>query len=181
MTASDVLPPASDPSEPSQARTGVLVVVGMVLLGAPLGLLWAAVAPTVEVVLEGGGSRLADPNDDGFFAVDAAFLVLALLAGVLSGSVAWRLVRHPGTGVVIGLVVGGLLAAEVARRTGELVNAGDALAALESGREGVVELSVRLRAEQARLAWPVGALAAHAVAALYTAERSSSRHAVSSG
>lgn len=182
MTASDVLPPASDAgSGRSQSRTGVLVVVGMVLLGAPVGLLWAAVAPTVEVVLGDGTARLVDPNGDGFIAVDGVFLLLALAAGVVCGAVSWRLVRHPGTGVVVGLVVGGLLAAEVARRTGELVNAGEALAALESGREGVVELSVRLRAEQARLAWPVGGLAAHAVGALYARERSAGRHAVSSG
>lgn len=182
MTASDVLPPATDPpSGGSAARTGVLVVIAMVLLGAPVGLLWAAVAPTVEVLLEGGTARLVDPNSDGFIAVDGVFGVLVLLAGVLCGAGAWRLVRQPGTGVVVGLVVGGLLAAEVARRTGELVNAGAALAALESGRDGVVELSVRLRAEQARLAWPVGALAAHAVGALYAHERSAGRGAVSSG
>jgi hypothetical protein len=173
VTAPDVLPPASrPPGFASDARAGVLTAVGVVLLGAPLGLLWAAVAPRVEVVVAAGGAtRLAEPASDGFIAVDGAFLALVLVAGVLSGVVAWWLGRRHGPGVVVGLVVGGLLAAEVASRTGALVDAGEARAALEAGREGVVALSVRLRSEPARLGWPVAALAAHMVLTLFDARR----------
>lgn len=187
MTAPDVLPPASgsgsEGGEGGEARAGVLTVVAMVLVGAPVGLLWAAVAPRVEVVVAAdGGTMLASPDNDGFFAVDAAFLALALVAGVLCGAVAFWLGRAHGPGVVVGLAVGGLLAAEVARRTGELVDAGEAQAVLDAGQAGVVELSVRLRAEAARLAWPVGALAAHLVGTLFTgAPRPAARHQLSSG
>jgi hypothetical protein len=173
VTASDVLPPASSPpSFGSEGFVAIVTVVGVVLLGAPLGLLWAAVAPPVEVVVAAGGATmLADPTNDGFIAVDGFFLGLAVLAGALCGAVAWRVGRRHGLGVVVGLVIGGLLAAEVARLTGELVDEGQARAVVEAGREGVVELSVQLRAESARTGWPVAALAAHMVLTLF-----SSRH-----
>jgi hypothetical protein len=106
------------PTWGQESGAAVLTTVGVVLLGAPLGLLWAAVAPPVDVVVgEGGSTRLADPLRDAFIAVDGTFLVLALLAGLLSGVLGWRLGRRFGPGVVVGLVVGGLLAAEVARVT----------------------------------------------------------------
>lgn len=178
MTAADVPPPAS-PSGGS-ARAGVLVCLGVVLLGAPLGLLWAALAPPVRVEVQGQAQRLVDPASDDIFAVDGTYLVLALLAGVVCGVVAWRLVR-PSTGAVVGLVAGSLLAAEVARRTGQLVDVEQVRAFVESGRDGVVAVPVRLRSQAARLAWPVGALAAQVAAALFTAERAAGRQAVSSG
>lgn len=182
MTAPDVLPAASDPpGYAAESLAGILTVVGVVLLGAPLGLLWAAVAPRVQVVVaEGGGTRLADPSNDGFIAVDGFFLGLGVLAGLLSGAVAWWVGRRYGPGVVVGLVVGGLLAAEVARATGELVDAGQAQAVVEAGRTGVIELSVRLRSEPARTGWPVAALAAHMVLTLFSSRRDAST-AVSSG
>jgi hypothetical protein len=182
VSASNVLSPAeAPPGWGGESLAAILTVITLVLLGGPLGLLWAAVAPRVRVeVSQDGGTQLADPTSDGFIAVDGCFLVLAVLAGVLTGVLAWRVGRRYGPGVVVGLVVGGLLAAEVARQTGELVDAGQAQAVVDAGRAGVVELSVRLRAESARVGWPVAALAAHMVLTLF-AGRSGQRPAVSSG
>lgn len=173
MSASDVLPPESPPPGwGSEGLAGVLTAVGVVLLGAPVGLLWAAVAPRVQVVVaEGGATRLADPANDGFIAVDGFFLGLVVLAGLVCGVLAGRLGRRHGPGVVVGLAVGGLLAAEIARRTGELVDAGQAQAVVDAGRAGLVELSVRLRAESARVGWPVAALAAHMVGTLFSSRQ----------
>lgn len=142
-------------------------MLGCVLLAAPVGLLWAAVSPRVEVVVAAGGATsLTDPTPSAFIASDALFLLLAVLAGLLSGGVASRLGRRHGPAVTLGLVVGGLLAAEAARRTGELVDLGQAQAAVEAARAGAVDLSVRLRSEPARVAWPVAALAVHLVRTL---------------
>jgi hypothetical protein len=151
-----------------------------VLLGAPVGLLWAAVTPRVEVVVAAGGQvRLSDPVAQQYIAADGWFLGLALLAGLLCGLLAWALGRRHGPGVVLGLVIGGLLAAEVARRTGELVDAGVARSAVEAGRAGAVDLAVQLRSEQARVGWPVAALAAHLVLTLFQRDRPA--HGLSSG
>jgi len=173
MTAPDVLPPAaSPPGLLRDAGAGLLTVLGCVLLGAPVGLLWAAVTPRVEVVIAAGGElRLTDPAGQEFIAADGWFLGLVLLAGLVCGLLAWALGRRHGPGVVLGLVVGGLLAAEVARRSGELVDAELARAAVEAGRAGAVDLAVQLRSEQARLGWPVAALAAHLVLTLFQRER----------
>lgn len=173
MSAPDVLPPASaPPGLTSEAGAGLLTVLGCVLLGAPVGLLWAAVTPRVEVVIAAGGEvRLTDPAGQQFIAADGWFLGLALVTGLVCGLLAWALGRRHGPGVVLGLVVGGLLAAEVARRSGELVDADVALSAVEAGREGAVDLAVRLRSEQARIGWPVAALAAHLVLTLFQRQR----------
>lgn len=165
-----------------EALAAVLTVVGLVLLGAPVGLLWARLAPPVEVVAGAGGStRLADPTRDSFIAVDGAFLVLVLLAGLVSGALAWRVGRRHGLGVVLGLAVGGLLAAEVARRTGELVDAGQAQARLDEGYQGLLTLPVRLRSSSARAGWPVAALAAHMVLSLFSTPARAIGDEVSSG
>ena len=162
---------------PAPRRTGataevvaaVLTAVGCVLLAAPLGLLWAGVSPRVEVVVAAPGDvELADPTSTGFIAADGTFLLLAVLAGIVTGLVAFRLGRRHGPGVVLGLVLGGLLGADVARRTGQLVGAEEARTAVEAGREGVVELAVRLRARSAQVGWAVAALLTHVVALLFS-------------
>lgn len=165
MSAPDVVRPDADSRRHGrESLAAVLTVVGLVLLGAPLGLLWAELAPPVEVVAGAGGStELADPTRDSFIAVDGAFLVLVLLVGLVTGALAWRLGRRHGLGVVVGLAVGGLLAAEVARRTGQLVDAGRAQARIDEGYQGLLTLPVQLRSPSARAGWPVAALAAHMV------------------
>lgn len=179
VSASDVVPASSTVSGlRGDACAGLLAVLGCVLLGAPIGLLWAGVTPRVEVIVAAGGATsLADPTTSQFIAADGYFLVLVILAGGLTGVLGWLFARRHGPGVVLGLVVGGLLAAEVARRTGQLVDAGVAQSAVQAGRDGVVELSVRLRSDQARAGWPVAALAAHMVLTLFDG----GRHRFSSG
>lgn len=168
--------PDALPGYGQEARAGVLTVVGLVLLAGPVGLLWAAVAPPVEAVVSAdGATALAEPTRDGFIAVDGVFLALVVLAGLVSGVVAWHAAgRTPRPGVVIGLAVGGLLAAELARRTGQLVDAGAAQAAVDAGREGVVALPIRLRAEAARAGWPATAVTAHLLLQLLSTPRLSS-------
>lgn len=161
---------------PAPRRTGVtaelgaavLTAVGCLLLAAPLGLLWAGISPRVEVVVAAPGDvQLTDPTTTGFIAADGAFLLITVLAGVVTGLLAFRFGRRHGPGVVLGLVLGGLLGAEVARRTGQLVGAEEARSAVEAGREGVVELAVRLRARSAQVGWAVAALLTHVVALLF--------------
>lgn len=154
--------PEPGPSWRADGAAGLLAAVVPVLLGAPVGLLWAAVSPKVEVVLAAGQEpRLADPATDAFIAGDGFFLLAVALAGVVGGLLAWRLGRAHGPAVVVGLAVGGLAAAWVTMRVGSTVGAAEVLQAVQDGQQGALELSLRLRAQEALVGWPVGSLLAY--------------------
>lgn len=156
-----VLPAKASPSLAEDARAGATAAVVTVLLGAPVGLLWAALAPRVDVVLSGEGVQLAEPGTSAFIAGDGYFLLAVLIAGVVGGLVAWRLGRAHGPAVVVGLTLGGLAAAYVAMRVGSTVGLEEVQRAVDSGTQGALELSLRLRAREALVGWPVGALLAY--------------------
>ena len=152
------LPVPAGPSVPADAFAGLVALVVTVLVGAPVGLLWAAFAPRVDVVVTGTDVQLLNPSSSGFIAGDAAFLAAALVAGVVGGIVAWRLGREHGPAVVVGLTLGGLIAAYVAMQVGQQVGLDEVRRAVEAGQQGRLELSLRLRAQESLVAWPVGAL-----------------------
>ena len=152
--------PQEVPRPAADAAAGVVTTVGVVLLGAPLGLLWAAVSPRAEFELRGTDPpSLAEGAARAFLDADVAFGGLALLAGLVSGALAGWLGRRHGPAVVLGLVTGGLLAAYVASRTGRQVGRDAFLAAVrDPGGNGRVEAAVQLFTPEAVVAWPVGAL-----------------------
>jgi len=147
------------------AVAGVVTTVALVLLGAPLGLVWAAVAPRVELVLRGAEPPvLVERASRAFVDADVAFGGLTLLAGLVCGVLAAWFGRRHGPAVVPGLLAGGLLAAYVASRTGRQVGRDAFLDAVrDPGGEGRVEAAVELFTPEALVAWPVGALASFAV------------------
>ena len=149
--------PADDPTRRADTTAGLVTAVVCVLLGAPVGLLWAAVAPKVVVEVSGTAVKLASDAST-FIAGDGYFLGVVFVAGLVTGLAAWALGRRHGPAVVVGLTVGGLLGAYVAARTGELVDEGSARAAVEAGRTGGLELSLVLRSTEAVVGWPIGAL-----------------------
>lgn len=161
-----VLPAAASPSLAEDVRAGALAAVVTVLVGAPVGLLWAAVAPRVDVVVAGQDVQLAEPGTSAFIAGDAFFLLAVLVAGAVGGLIAWRLGRVHGPGVVVGLTLGGLAAAWVAMRVGTTVDLAEVQQAVRAGQQGALELSLRLRAREALVGWPVGALVAYVGASL---------------
>ena len=167
--AFEVPPEATERQEATVAeevRTGLVAAVVTVLVAAPVGLLWAALAPRVDVVVSGDRVDLADSDSAAFIAGDGFFLLAVVLAGVVGGLLAWRLARHPGPGVVLGLTLGGLAAAYVAMQVGEQVGSDAVQAAVDGGRQGALELNLRLRAREALVGWPVGALVAYVGASL---------------
>ncbi|MCW2777143.1 MAG: hypothetical protein JWN17_868 [Frankiales bacterium] len=154
---------ASGTSLRADAAAAGLTTLALVLLGAPVGLLWAAVAPRVPVVLSAAGPNLVDPETGAFAGADVAFGGLVLLVGAVCGFVAFLLGRRYGPGVVVGLLAGGLVAAWVAKQTGEQVGLDDFRTTVRDlAARGTIEASVRLRASEAIVLWPVGALAAFA-------------------
>lgn len=153
--------PASGPPLSHDLRAGLLTVAVTVLVGAPVGLLWAALAPRVAVEVAGQDVQVLDDSRDGFIAVDAWFLAAVVVAGLVGGALAWRLGARHGPAVVLGLTVGGLAAAWIAARVGGEVDRVTVQQVLEQGQQGRRELAVRLRSTSALLGWPLASLLAH--------------------
>jgi len=103
------------------ARVAGAVTAALVLLGAPVGLIWARVSPRIAVSFSAQGPSLDHPESSEFFAADGTFLIVLLLAGLVSGALVWRFTRGHGVGVPVGLAAGGLLGGLVARSVGERV------------------------------------------------------------
>lgn len=167
------LDPPSAPRPRWQADvTAFLVLVStLVLLAAPAGLLWAAVAPRYTVIRKDEG--LEFPNIEStkaFIGADGAYVVIVLVLGLLTGLLAWRYARQYGPATVLALAVGGLLAAWIAGRVGLMPGSHSAVAALgdSSPTRGPVDLYLGMRDQKTghlsvrgawgAVAWPVGAL-----------------------
>jgi hypothetical protein len=157
-TSWSVPPARTAPPWWKDAWAGLLTVAVTVLVGAPVGLLWAALAPRVAVQVVAGDVELLDTPGDAFFAIDGYFLAAVLVAGAVGGLVTWWRASAHGPAVVVALAVGGLAAAWVAMVVGGLVGEGSAAELVAAGAEGRRELAVRLRATSAVLGWPIGAL-----------------------
>jgi len=101
--------------------SSLVVAAGTVLLGVAAGLSWAAVAPRAWLVMTGpGAAALLNPETNAFIAADAAFCIVCLAGGVLSGALGYLLaVRKHGPVGMAGLIAGALAAALVARWVGE--------------------------------------------------------------
>ena len=144
------------------------IIVACVLLGAPTGLLWSAVAPRLTVRLTASGPQVDNlESSKAFVGADGSFLIIVLLLGVLTGLLAWLFARRHGPWTVVALLLGGLLAAQIAATVGLRPGAMDVAAKLENpASRGTVELflgkrdttGTALRAPWAVVGWPVGAL-----------------------
>ena len=104
------------------AVAGVVAVV-VAALGAPIGWLWAAIAPEVEMVKTQIGPYPIEPAPEGYVADDGWFVLLGASAGVLFGVLAWYLLRrHRGPLILVALVAGSIggsvLAAWLGNRVG---------------------------------------------------------------
>lgn len=95
----------------------------MALLGLPAGLLWAGITPPARYVVMNGEAALADIENEALIGVDGRFALIAVVAGVLCGVVAYAAGgRGRDISLVLGLAVGGaaagLLAWWVGRQVG---------------------------------------------------------------
>jgi len=163
-----VAAPADRPSLSGELLTGLLTTLGLVLLGAPLGLLWGAVAPRPDVVLSMGSLDFVDRETKDFIAADGLLFLLGVAAGVLAAVLAWRLGRHRPLGTLLGLVAGAGLASLVAWRTGIRIDDREALLAAARDPAGTraLDLPLALRSHAALLGWPAGGALTFALIAL---------------
>jgi len=97
------------------------VAIGTMALGVLAGLGWAAVAPRPLLVMTSpGAAALVNTETNAFIAADAAFCLVCLAGGVVSGALGYLFaVRKHGPLAMAGLLAGALAAAFVARWVGE--------------------------------------------------------------
>lgn len=130
------------------------------LCGPPLGLLWAAWAPPVRYVLLGDSVVLADPETQALIATDGRFAVLAAVAGLLSGMLAYLAGgRDNDIPLVLGLGTGGLAGALLAWWAGHQSGPEDLNAALRAAAGHAVEGPPDLQATGVVVFWPLLAVA----------------------
>src|SRR5215471_12278986 len=101
--------------------TALAVAIGTVALGVLAGLAWAAFAPRPLLVMTyPGAAALVNVETTAFIAADAAFCLVCLAGGAISGALGYLLaVRKHGPLAMAGLLAGALAAAFVARWVGE--------------------------------------------------------------
>ncbi|MFU8855106.1 DUF2567 domain-containing protein [Micromonospora sp. SL1-18] len=117
------VPPTTGRGRPVRIALGAaLVLTGF---GAPLGLLWAAVAPGTPVRKTAEGAIYATPQPQQPIAADGWFSLLGLGFGVLAAIVLWFLLRRRRgpVGLLAG-ALGGLGAALVAWQLGRRLGLG---------------------------------------------------------
>jgi hypothetical protein len=107
-------------------RAGVIALAALLVLGAPLGLLWRLLAPEGRVVQTARGPYPVDPQPEQYVATDGWFALLGLGFGVLAAVLAWRLLRrHRGPVQLAAVVLGAAGAAPLAWLVGRLWQHGD--------------------------------------------------------
>jgi hypothetical protein len=110
----------------SKRRTAVVTVLaGLVVAtaGAPLGVLWHFLAPTVPVVDAGAsGFVVNDPSPEQYIAADGWFTIVGFGFGLVAAIVTWLVLRrHRGPGLLLAVTAGALAAAPLAWYTGRLI------------------------------------------------------------
>lgn len=118
------LPAGGNGDRPSAAGSlvsCVAILAGSALLGLAGGLVWAQIAPqAVYVVVSRGSADVVNPETTAFIAADAAYCLAGLIGGLIIGLVSYRLaVRRYGPWPMAAVLVGGLVAAGIARWVGE--------------------------------------------------------------
>jgi hypothetical protein len=151
------------------------VAAGTALLGVVAGFCWGLVAPRAWLVMTGpGAAGLPNPETSAFIAADAAFCLVCLAGGVVSGVLGYLFaVRRYGPLGMAGLLAGALAAAFLARWVGEqlgLATFRHLLATLPAGAR--LRDSLALGAPGALAFWPLAAsLVAGGLVALATPGR----------
>ena len=143
------------------ARRDAAVVLGsFLLLGALAGVLWwALVDPAEFTKFPSAGSAMDEVDLGKQFSADGWYVVIAAVAGLVSGMAitGWRS-RDPLLTSAL-LVVGAALAAAVMAGVGYLLGPGNPQAVLEGAKVGAhVPERLDVSATAAYLAWPIAVL-----------------------
>jgi hypothetical protein len=105
-------------------RFAAVVVLVLAVIGAVLGLVWAAWSPPGPAAAVFGGGKFEPEDNEAFVAGDGRFLVIAAAAGLVAGLIVWRRVGRRGPLVALALGVGGLLGALLTELLGHVSGGG---------------------------------------------------------
>lgn len=149
-----------DPSRAGLAGRDAAAVLGVLLVvGVVCGVVWSQVVTPAQFTKLAQGGSMGEDELSKRFAADGWYVVIALVAGVLSGLglAAWRR-RDPLLTSVL-LVLGSALAAVAMLVVGHLLGPGDPKAALEAAKVGAqVPQSLDVDTFIVYLSWPAGVL-----------------------
>ena len=120
--------PPPEPSRPGRgfgrtAAVAGLITAAMAVAGAPLGLLWSWLAPSVPVVNAGAnGIVVNDPSPEEYIAADGWFTLIGFGFGLVAAVVVWLLLRRDrGPALLLGVAFGGLATAATMWAVGRLI------------------------------------------------------------
>lgn len=103
-------PPAYHPHGPTsrgrmvagQVVTALVLMVALAVLGGVGGVVWHLIAPRTELVFSDGVVNFVGPAPAQPVAADGWFAVIALLAGIVTGSLTQAFLHHRMPGAVVG-------------------------------------------------------------------------------
>jgi MFS family permease len=153
-------PAASRPSRTAGAVAVILLVLAVG--GVGVGLVWAAVAPSVDMAMTQIGPVPVSELDAGrIVAMDAWYAVLGGGAGLLLGAVLATVFLRHGAAMVVALAVGACLAAVLAYAAGSLAANGELVLrwAPDAAPETLLSSPLILHAYGFLFVWPVAVLA----------------------
>jgi Protein of unknown function (DUF2567) len=138
------------------------VLSAIALLGLPAGWLWAWLAPPQNVVVQQDASMIPVTGES-YHRLDGLmlFVLIGLGAGLLTGIGVWLLRERRGPVVMLGAVLGAVVAAYLAQRTG-VGTAGGRYAVSAAPQVGdAIRLAPVLETWWGLLAWPLGTALAY--------------------
>lgn len=148
-------------------RTLVTLLVGLAVIGAPLGVLWWGLAPRADFrVTTDGPVVIGNPSDELLAGDDAIFVLILGGLGLLAGVGAWLVRRCRGVAGLLGVAFGTLAASAMAWQVGELLGPGPTKAALRQVG-GRVTTGLSLGSLPALVVGPFLAVLVFVVAALF--------------
>lgn len=144
-----------------RANVGALLLVLGVLIaaGAVAGLVWHLVAPRTEYVFRDGVAQFTQTVPSTPVAADGWFAVIALVAGVLSGSLTQALLHRRIVGAVIGLALGTVFASLITWQVGHWFGSAEFEQAVRTAENATTVLApLDVRAKGVLTLWPLAAM-----------------------
>ena len=147
--------------------SAIVVAIALVIAGVPMGLIWGATTPKLNVKQALAGSEAAFNAQGG---ADVHFALLALIFGVVAGAVVGWLGRHGSWTLPLALAVGGIGGSLVAAQVGHLQESSSVLDQLPQDIRGRVSdiADFTLRSHGFHVVFPVAALVTYLLIMLAT-------------
>ncbi|MEO8329720.1 MAG: hypothetical protein ABI586_06950 [Candidatus Nanopelagicales bacterium] len=150
----------------SAAVTLAVLVSSGIASGAVFGLVWLLASPPIWYDVRRAGVFPEPSVEERWFSADAWFLMLGVACGLVLAVIAWVVGRNHPIAALVGLTLGGLIAAATAWLLGGLLgpaDPADVIATLDVGSR--VEAALGLRAWAVMLAPAMAGVLGFTVAA----------------